>query len=160
MSVKKYVISHLLGSGTGLLFYLLWPGLFHEIGETGILFSFVILLLLVLFGGMAGLSFTVRSQRSMVGVFRNTVFPFGVYTVVSYYEGNKSAILAMAVIITILTLLYMVEHMQQRKNEGLTTSMEDVPTVVGVWTLVNLGLVALMGVFAYEGMFEWLREMI
>lgn len=161
MSRKKYVASHLLGSGIGLLFYMLCPGLFREIGKAGQLLSFSTLLFMVLLGGIVGVGFTVRNQkdRSAAGVFRNTVFPLGLYTVLSYYGEQKGAVLAMAVIITILTLLYMAEHMQQRKNEGLKTSMEEVPTAVGVWTLVNLGLVALMGAFAYEGVFEWLRQL-
>lgn len=162
MSRKKYVTSYLWGSGSGLLFYMLCPSMFREIGKLGQLLSFSILLFMVLLGGIVGVGLTVRNQkdRSAAGVFRNTVFPLGMYTVLSYYGEQKCAVLAMTMIVTILTLLYMAEHMQQRKNEGLKTSMEEVSTAMGVWTLVNLGLVALIGVFAYEGMFEWLREMI
>ena len=159
MTVTKYCVTHFLGGGCSLLCYLLCPGMFRGIGELGRAVSVLILFTLVVIGETIGLCITLRNRRTRAGVFRNTVLPLGVYTVVSYYGEQKAAVLTLGLILTILILLFVAED-AGRKGGGLEELMEDVPLAVGVWTIVSLGLTALMGVFAYEGMFEWLREMI
>lgn len=157
MTVKNYCMAHLFGVGGLLLFYLLCPGMFREIGGMGWIGSFLILLLFVAVGVLTGFCFTIRNRRSRAGVFRNTIFPFGLYTVISYYGEHKGAVLALGLILAVLILLYVVEDTGKNERE-LEMPMDDVPLAVGVWTIVNLGLVALMGVVAYEGMFEWLQQ--
>lgn len=92
-------------------------------------------------------------------VAQSAVFFFGMYTVLTHYKENKAAILAMALIVVILVLLYLAEVLP-RKGEGeMKSPTNDIPAAVGVWTIINLGLVVLMLVFAFDGLYELLRQL-
>jgi len=159
MDTKQYIKFVLLGNVLMLLFYMICPGLFREIGGIGVVVSLFILMLLIIGSGAAGMRFTDSDNRNIVTVVRTILFPFGMYTVLSSYGEHTATILAVALIVAVLAVLYFAEASPRREEGEMKSPADSIPAAVGVWTIINLGLAALMLAIAFDGLYELLQKM-
>ena len=159
MDTKRYIRILLFENVIALAFYMFCPGVFREIGGVGKPVSFFVLLVFVFVAGAAGTYFTEPENRNGMSVARNTVFPFGLYTVLSCYAENAAVILTIALIVAVLSLLYLAEATPRREEGEMKLPTKDIPVAVGVWTIINLGLATLMLTVVFEGLYEVLQQM-
>ena len=159
METNQYIKKLFLGNIIMLLFYLLCPGLFREIGGAGRVVSIAVLLILVLAVGAAGMYFVEPENRTVMGMAQTIIFPFGLYTVLSYYGENTTVILILASILAIMAVLYFAEASPRKSDDEMKSPTEDIPAALGIWTIVNLGLVALMLAFSFDGLYDLLLKL-
>jgi len=159
MGTNQYIKKLFLGNIIMLLFYLLCPGLFREIGGAGKVVSIAVLLILVLAVGAAGMYFVAPENRTVMGMAQTIIFPFGLYTVLSYYGENTTVILILASILAIMAVLYFAEASPRKADDEMKSPTEDIPAALGIWTIVNLGLVALMLAFSFDGLYALLLKL-
>ncbi len=162
MKAVRFLKLQIISAVIGTLLYLIIPGLFRPVWGKGYVASVLLFVVFVFVCDSVGVIFSIYNERNGISVFRNSVIPLGVYTVFTYYRDRQGAIVALIIILGLMSAFLVIECRRgNRDNEKTDRSLfpNGSRVAIWVWNLVGLGLVALMLVFAYDGVVEWLRRL-
>ena len=160
MKAVRFLKVQIISAVIGTLVYSFCPGLYRPVWEEGTIASVFLFCLFVFVGYVVGIVFSIYNKRNAASVFRNTVIPLGVYTIITYYGDYKRAIVALIVTWGIISAFLVSEcTLVRRNNEKEDCNLRLNKGCVGtwIWTVAGLALLALILVFAHDGIMEWLR---
>lgn len=162
MKAVRFLNLQIIYAVIGTLVYLLCPGLYRPVWEGRNIVSAFLFGVFAFVGYMVGMIFSLYNERNGISILRNTVLPLGLYTSLTHYKDGKEAIVAFIIIWGILVFFLVSECRQgnqdvEKADDNLC--LREIRVVTWIWNFVGLGLVALMLVFAYDGVMEWLSRL-